>query len=93
VGQRKISLVLADVDGTLVTEQKILMERARSAGAPLRSAGIGFAIASGRPTTAGQAPAAAAAAIVAGSAIFRTQDYTAAIAAIRAGAAVAWIQS
>ena len=38
-------------------------------------------------TTAGQAAAAGATAIVAGSAIFGSEDYTAAIAAIRAGAA------
>lgn len=30
-GKRKISLVLADVDGTLVTEEKILTGRARNA--------------------------------------------------------------
>ena len=30
-GKRKISLVLADVDGTLVTEEKILTKRARDA--------------------------------------------------------------
>jgi ribulose-phosphate 3-epimerase len=40
-------------------------------------------------TTAGQAAAAGATAIVAGSAIFGTKDYGAAIAAIRAGAASA----
>ena len=45
------------------------------------------------PTTAGQAAAAGATAIVAGSAIFGTQDYTAAIAAIRSRAAAAWAQS
>jgi ribulose-phosphate 3-epimerase len=44
-------------------------------------------------TTAGQAAAAGAAAVVAGSADFGTQDYTAAIAAIRARTAAAWIQS
>jgi hypothetical protein len=49
VGQRRISLVLADVDGTSFTEEKILMERAWRAGAQLRSAGIRLAIASGRP--------------------------------------------
>ena len=49
MGQKKISLVLADVDGTLVTEEKILTGRARSAVAALRSAGIRFAITSGRP--------------------------------------------
>ena len=47
--QRKISLVLADVDGTLVTEQKILTERAEKAVGALRTAGIRFAITSGRP--------------------------------------------
>jgi len=46
---RKISLVLADVDGTLVTEDKVLTERARAAVASLRHAGIRFAITSGRP--------------------------------------------
>ena len=46
---RKISLVLADVDGTLVTEQKILTERATASINALRKAGIRFAITSGRP--------------------------------------------
>jgi len=49
MGQEKISLVLADVDDTLVTEEKILTERARRAVASLRSAGIRFAITSGGP--------------------------------------------
>lgn len=44
-----ISLLLADVDGTLVTEEKILTERARSAVAALHERGIRFAITSGRP--------------------------------------------
>jgi Cof subfamily protein (haloacid dehalogenase superfamily) len=48
-GQHKISLVLADVDGTLVTEEKILTERARDAVNALKQAGIRFAITSGRP--------------------------------------------
>jgi Cof subfamily protein (haloacid dehalogenase superfamily) len=48
-GNRRISLVLADVDGTLVTEEKILTERARAAVNALRHAGILFAITSGRP--------------------------------------------
>src|SRR3984885_5525514 len=48
-GKRKISLVLADVDGTLVTEEKVLTERARKAVSALQSAGIRFAITSGRP--------------------------------------------
>jgi hypothetical protein len=45
----KISLVLADVDGTLVTEDKILTERAQAAVRRLHAAGIRFAITSGRP--------------------------------------------
>lgn len=48
-GVRKISLVLADVDGTLVTEEKILTERARDAVKAMHHAGIRFAITSGRP--------------------------------------------
>jgi Cof subfamily protein (haloacid dehalogenase superfamily) len=49
MAKRKISLVLADVDGTLVTEEKILTKRAQSAVGKLRDAGIRFAITSGRP--------------------------------------------
>jgi Cof subfamily protein (haloacid dehalogenase superfamily) len=49
VETRKISLVLADVDGTLVTEQKILTNRARDSVSAMRDAGIRFAITSGRP--------------------------------------------
>jgi Cof subfamily protein (haloacid dehalogenase superfamily) len=45
----KISLVLADVDGTLVTEEKVLTSRAEAAVRALQDAGIGFAITSGRP--------------------------------------------
>ena len=44
-----IKLLLADVDGTLVTHEKILTDRARTAVAKLRAAGIEFAITSGRP--------------------------------------------
>lgn len=47
--RRKISLVLADVDGTLVTEDKVLTERAQAAVQSLHDAGIRFAITSGRP--------------------------------------------
>jgi Cof subfamily protein (haloacid dehalogenase superfamily) len=47
--KRRISLVLADVDGTLVTEEKILTTRAQSAVKALHDAGIHFAITSGRP--------------------------------------------
>ena len=45
----KISLLLADVDGTLVTRDKILTERAQNAVQRLRKAGMRFAITSGRP--------------------------------------------
>jgi hydroxymethylpyrimidine pyrophosphatase-like HAD family hydrolase len=47
--RRKISLVLSDVDGTLVTEEKLLTERAQAAVLALHEAGIRFAITSGRP--------------------------------------------
>ena len=47
--KRKISLVVADVDGTLVTEQKVLTQRAQAAVQALQRAGIRFAITSGRP--------------------------------------------
>jgi len=47
--KRKISLVLSDVDGTLVTEEKILTKRAQAAVRRLRDAGIRFAVTSGRP--------------------------------------------
>lgn len=47
--EKTIRLVLADVDGTLLTEQKVLTERARSAVRKLRDRGIRFAITSGRP--------------------------------------------
>jgi Cof subfamily protein (haloacid dehalogenase superfamily) len=44
-----IRLMLADVDGTLVTPEKRLTARAIAAVAALRSAGIRFAVTSGRP--------------------------------------------
>ncbi|MDY0885145.1 Cof-type HAD-IIB family hydrolase [Dongia soli] len=47
--QRKISLVLSDVDGTLVTEEKVLTKRAEAAVRNLHDAGIRFAVTSGRP--------------------------------------------
>jgi HAD superfamily hydrolase (TIGR01484 family) len=47
--KRKISLVLADVDGTLVTEQEVLTQHAQDAVQALHRAGIRFAITSGRP--------------------------------------------
>jgi hypothetical protein len=45
----KISLVLADVDGTLVTDDKVLTPRAVAAVQALHAAGIAFAVTSGRP--------------------------------------------
>jgi Cof subfamily protein (haloacid dehalogenase superfamily) len=44
-----IRLFLADVDGTLVTQDKVLTNRAIAAVAKLKQAGILFAITSGRP--------------------------------------------
>lgn len=44
-----IRLVVADVDGTLVTREKVLTERARDVVRRMRVAGIEFAITSGRP--------------------------------------------
>src|SRR5262249_51228769 len=49
VAAPKIRLVLADVDGTLVTHDKLLTERAIEAVQQLRAANILFAITSGRP--------------------------------------------
>lgn len=45
----KISLLLSDVDGTLVTRDKVLTARAREAVTRLHGKGIRFAITSGRP--------------------------------------------
>lgn len=44
-----IQLVLADVDGTLVTPDKLITPRTRAAAQRLNEAGIAFAITSGRP--------------------------------------------
>ena len=49
VASAPIRLVLADVDGTLVTQDKVLTDRAISAVAQLKEAGILFALTSGRP--------------------------------------------
>ncbi len=46
---KKISLFLADVDGTLVTKDKVLTDRAQKAVRDLEAHGIKFAITSGRP--------------------------------------------
>ena len=48
-GQRAIRLLLADVDGTLVTHDKVLTEAAKAAVHELHDAGIAFAVTSGRP--------------------------------------------
>jgi Cof subfamily protein (haloacid dehalogenase superfamily) len=44
-----IRLVLADVDGTLVTQEKLLTPKTRQVVAKLGEAGIAFAMTSGRP--------------------------------------------
>lgn len=49
MAKTQISFLLSDVDGTLVTTEKVLTERARSAVLRLRDRNIGFAITSGRP--------------------------------------------
>ena len=49
VEKSSIRLLLADVDGTLVTKDKILTDRARESVQKLNAAGILFAITSGRP--------------------------------------------
>ena len=46
----RIALVVSDVDGTLLTKDKILTDDARSAVRALHAAGIGFTIVSSRPT-------------------------------------------
>src|ERR1700740_2017898 len=47
--RRAISMVIADVDGTLLTEEKVLTKRAQAAVRALHDARIRFAITSGRP--------------------------------------------
>ncbi len=47
--ENDIRLVIADVDGTLVTNDKVLTPRAIEAVKHLREAGIAFSITSGRP--------------------------------------------
>ena len=46
----RIALVVTDVDGTLLTTDKTLTDRAKAAVRRLRQAGIGFTITSSRPT-------------------------------------------
>jgi Cof subfamily protein (haloacid dehalogenase superfamily) len=46
---KPIKMVIADVDGTLVTQEKVLTKRAADAVLRLRDAGIQFSVTSGRP--------------------------------------------
>jgi Cof subfamily protein (haloacid dehalogenase superfamily) len=46
----RVALVVSDVDGTLLTKEKLLTERAIGAVRKLHEAGIGFTITSSRPT-------------------------------------------
>ncbi len=46
---RRVALVISDVDGTLVTSDKILTARSRAAAGDLAAHGIGFTIISSRP--------------------------------------------
>jgi Cof subfamily protein (haloacid dehalogenase superfamily) len=46
----RIALVVSDVDGTLLTKDKILTEAAKAAVRRLHEAGVGFTITSSRPT-------------------------------------------
>jgi Cof subfamily protein (haloacid dehalogenase superfamily) len=46
---KSIRMVIADVDGTLVTQEKVLTKRAVEAILRLRDAGIQFSVTSGRP--------------------------------------------
>lgn len=46
----RIALVVSDVDGTLLTENKLLTDGTRAAVRKLQAAGIGFTIVSSRPT-------------------------------------------
>jgi Cof subfamily protein (haloacid dehalogenase superfamily) len=49
VTDARVKLMLADVDGTLVTQDKVLTDRAIAAVHKLHDAGVIFAITSGRP--------------------------------------------
>jgi hydroxymethylpyrimidine pyrophosphatase-like HAD family hydrolase len=46
---RRLSLLIADVDGTRVDQNKVLTERAVAAVRALRQKGVHFAVTSGRP--------------------------------------------
>jgi hypothetical protein len=49
---QSISIVVSDIDGTLVTDDKMLTDCARAAVAALHARGLGFAIVSSRPPRA-----------------------------------------
>jgi Cof subfamily protein (haloacid dehalogenase superfamily) len=46
---KPIRMVIADVDGTLVTQEKVLTKRAAEAVSNLHEAGVAFSVTSGRP--------------------------------------------
>ena len=46
----RIALVVSDVDGTLLTKDKVLTEKAARAVRQLEDSGVGFTIVSSRPT-------------------------------------------
>ena len=46
----RIALVVSDVDGTLLTKDKVLTEKASRAARQLQDSGVGFTIVSSRPT-------------------------------------------
>src|ERR1700757_3433124 len=48
-GSQPIKMVIADVDGTLVTQEKVLTKRAAESVLRLHDAGIQFSVTSGRP--------------------------------------------
>src|SRR5215469_13388690 len=48
-GSESIAALLADIDGTVVTKDKVLTERAKAAARRLRERGIIFTVTSGRP--------------------------------------------
>ena len=48
-GAQRVRVVIADVDGTLVTQEKVLTKRAAEAVMRLHQAGIQFSVTSGRP--------------------------------------------
>jgi hypothetical protein len=49
MSETKIRLLVADVDGTLVTQEKVLTERSIASVQELHGAGVLFAVTSGRP--------------------------------------------